>query len=243
MVTLHRHPFRHFVQSIGRPYATLLVVLLSVILVYPFLGISKWIGWIFDLVMLGLITSAMRVIKGQGRAYLHISILGITAVTFSSFGRQVDIGTFYPIGAGLRALFMWYMLFVIFTDTLGRKKVTFDTVMGASCAYILLGLAFASIYSLLEWIQPASFSIPPAPEAVTLFWGSATKELSLTYFSLLTMTTIGYGDVLPVSPLARNISVLEAMLGQLYLAIVIARLVGIEIADRVRSNAVADEPR
>ncbi|MDF3128109.1 ion channel [Kiritimatiellaeota bacterium B1221] len=237
MVTLLSRPFHHFFQSIGRPYGTLLVVLITIILVYPFLELSKWISWIFDLVMLGMISSAIRVNKGQGHASIVICLFGVSAVIFSSLGRNLGWDSFYPVGAGLRVLFLWYMLIVIFCDTLGCWNVTFDTIMGASCAYILLGLAFASVYSLLDWFQPASFQIPPSPEAIARFWGDASRELSLTYFSLVTMTTIGYGEILPVSPLARNLTVLEAMLGQLYLTVVIARLVGIEIASRIDTHA------
>ena len=93
-------------------------------------------------------------------------------------------------------------------------------IMGAICVYFLIGLIWADVFFILETLQPGSFQIPP--EQV----GQAT----LDYFSYVTLTTLGYGDITPISAPARSLSLLEAMMGQLYLAVLIARLVGIHIA-------------
>ena len=106
-----------------------------------------------------------------------------------------------------------------------------DAVLGACCVYLLLGIGWSGIYSLIEWAAPGSFNLPVAARA-----GASTGwiELELIYFSLITMTTVGYGDITPASDPARIVAAVEALLAQLYLAIIIARLVGMELVHRER---------
>ncbi len=98
-------------------------------------------------------------------------------------------------------------------------------IMGAICAYFLMGLVWAFAYSTLEFFQPGSFQMPP---------GTVNQE-TFAYYSYVTLTTLGYGEITPISAPARSFAILEAMIGQLYLAVLIARLVGIHIAQSSRS--------
>ncbi len=97
-------------------------------------------------------------------------------------------------------------------------------ILGAIVAYLLAAVAFAYLYEILELFQPGSFS--GIPDAASL------QELgdALMYFSLASLTTMGYGDIVPVSGLARPVAVLEGAFGTLYLAVMIAKLVGLHIA-------------
>ena len=128
----------------------------------------------------------------------------------------------------LRILFLGYVTGLIMWRTLRRSDVTFDTIAGAACAYTLLALVWGNIYVLLEVLHPGSFNIP----AVWLMGASHDPGAALVYFSFATLTTVGYGDITPLWPGAGGLAAGEAVVGQLYLAITIARLVGVHASQR-----------
>jgi len=104
-------------------------------------------------------------------------------------------------------------------------RVTADRIFAAVCVYMLIGFAWTFTYALLEEIAPGSFA--PLPETGQNEYVARVQELR--YFSFMTLTTVGYGDVVPRSPAARTMAVLEAVMGQIYLAVLVARLVGLHI--------------
>ena len=99
---------------------------------------------------------------------------------------------------------------------------------GAACAYTLLALVWANIYVLLEVLRPGSFNILPS----WLMGAPHDPVAALAYFSSITLTTVGYGDITPAWPGAGGLAAAEAIVGQLYLAITIARLVGLHASRR-----------
>jgi hypothetical protein len=122
------------------------------------------------------------------------------------------------------------LMFVVFRD----QTVTADTIVGAVCAYLLIGVTWGTAYALLVLISPDGLSVSPAL-AHTGGWDVPTMPFTpftplLQYYSFTTLATLGYGDVTPLSAGARALSVLEGLTGQLYLAVLIARLVGIHTA-------------
>lgn len=98
--------------------------------------------------------------------------------------------------------------------------VTSHRIMGAVAVYLLLGLGWEQGYELLHMLRPEAFAGVDA---------NAGPE-DWIYFSFVTLTTVGYGDITPVSPLARSLAVFEALTGQIYLVVMLARLVALQIA-------------
>lgn len=109
-----------------------------------------------------------------------------------------------------------------------RGNVTGDAIFGAICGYLLLGIIWGIIYSALEMMSPGSFRTNEQL-ASTLADPRQCRGL-LSYYSFVTLTTVGYGDVLPTSPIARTLAWLEAMAGQIYLAVLVAGLVGLRVS-------------
>jgi len=110
-----------------------------------------------------------------------------------------------------------------------RRAVSVDDILGSVCGYLIAAMAWANVYALFEILAPGSFSIT-APDKVGLaYWHE--RESLFAYFSLTTLTTIGYGDVTPVAPLARSLSMLEGVFGQFYIAVVVAQLVGSKLTE------------
>jgi hypothetical protein len=105
-------------------------------------------------------------------------------------------------------------------------RVTRNTILGAACGYVLLAYFFTFAYATLLSIQPdaiqgAAFKTTEIPH-----FGVIGANSQLLYFSATTLTTLGYGDILPTSPAARTLATLQMIAGQLYLAAFVARLVG-----------------
>ena len=114
------------------------------------------------------------------------------------------------------------MVFIIIYYIFDTQLVTRNIIAAALIAYLFIGLFGANVYMLVELIYPGSFSIP---HEIILKDPSVFK-----YFSFVTLTTLGYGDISPVSSQARSLCVLEALVGQIYLTVLIARLVGMKAA-------------
>jgi hypothetical protein len=107
-------------------------------------------------------------------------------------------------------------------------RITSRRLQGAVVVYLNLALIFASAFSLIWELRPASFT------NLSLVAGGPAELDTMMYFSLTTLTTTGYGDIVPVDPFARKLANLESMLGQFYLAITVARLVTLELEGRRR---------
>lgn len=123
-------------------------------------------------------------------------------------------------------------LVVVLTLTLRAGPVTFHRIQGAVAAYLLLGLLWGHAYALVASLRPHAFSgMPGAAEGARAFY----------YFSFVTLTTVGYGDILPVHPAARSLAMLEAVTGPLYLAILVARLVSLSVSPPAESEGAGAE--
>ncbi|HSG28553.1 MAG TPA: ion channel [Candidatus Krumholzibacterium sp.] len=120
------------------------------------------------------------------------------------------------------ALFLGFTAVSILSYIVRATEISRDLLFGAACIYVLIGGTWATIFMVLQTVQPGSIM-----NVVT-----GTVNLSdLVYFSFSTLTTLGYGDLIPVSTTARSLAIIEAVAGVLYIAIIISRLVGIFIAN------------
>jgi len=132
------------------------------------------------------------------------------------------------VALSMRAVFFAYTTILIVMHTLRARTVTADTIAGAACAYALTAVTWANLYEILELLRPGSFQIPSS----WLLQPSGDPSFALQYFSFITLTTVGYGDILPLNPRAGGLCIGEAVVGQLYVAIMIARLVGLQLVAR-----------
>jgi hypothetical protein len=130
--------------------------------------------------------------------------------------------------AGSRALLAAFLVLTTLTlvlDLAQATRVSVNTFYAAVCAYFLVGLVFAVAYGIVELLAPRSFT----GSAANLSFG---PDSDFMYFSLVTLATLGYGDIAPVSGMARALASLEAVVGQFYVAALVARLVGLMVAPR-----------
>ena len=114
------------------------------------------------------------------------------------------------------AAYVGFIAFHVFAAVVRTTRVTANAIMGAICVYVLVSHVFALLFFSLEVARPGSLAgLGPAPHLHEFL-----------YFSVITMTTLGFGDVIAVTPAARVLVMLEAMSGQLFMAVFVARLVG-----------------
>lgn len=138
----------------------------------------------------------------------------------------VAAGLFHALGF----LFQVFVLVVLLRAVYRERTVTTDVVAAALCGYLLLGFAFGHAYCLVEAAAPGSFrGIEPRAAGVP-------THLALNYFSFVTLTTVGYGDVTPGGDTARSLALVEAVAGQFYLAVLIADLVGKRLTQSVSAQ-------
>jgi hypothetical protein len=159
------------------------------------------------------------------RAALFVLVIGATAVRWGPFSIQATVAADLVSVAA--------MTLVVLAQTFRVGPVNVHRIQGAVAAYLLLGLAWALAYELVALLAGGAFS------GAGLGGG---ERPSLVYFSFVTLTTVGYGDVTPVHPVARSLAVAEALTGQLYPAILLARLVSLATSGRSSGPGTGEAP-
>ncbi len=174
-----------------------------------------------------IVFAALIIMIARGPAATTIAILAMALVTFGAittlFAPAADIARLSPIGNIIGGLIVG---FVVGHAVLAPGGVTIHRVVGAIVVYLNLGLIFASAYRLIWNLHPGSMT------GIDLRADSLDAAGDVLYFSFVTLTTIGYGDIVPVHPLARSLANLEGIIGQLYPATLLARLITLEIQGR-----------
>lgn len=157
-------------------------------------------------------------------------ILALVALIFSwaNLGNSNSDISFYRNLFSFAAL--TFAMVVVIVEVFSDDCVTMDTISGALCAYLLLGLTFASIYSFIDIAQPGSFISTVNATSVPL--SSDSAGLDRIYFSFITLLTVGYGDIAPLSQAAKLFTIIEGFFGQVYLVVMIARLVGMHVSQK-----------
>lgn len=155
--------------------------------------------------------------------------LGIPAVAGSIFNAATPDSPAINLGPTIFAgLFLAFLVHRILKDILVGSRLSAEKIFGAVCAYLLIGFLFSSVYVFIALVDPDAFAYSEA--LASDLKNSTSGQGVFTYFSFVTMSTLGYGDISPVSAAARSCAWIQAVLGQLYIAITIAALVGTHIA-------------
>lgn len=133
---------------------------------------------------------------------------------------------------GALTLFFGFAVVAILRNIIRRRTIRADDVVGTVCGYLLAGGAWAALYSVVDRLVAGSFQVSPSLAMQLEGWHS--RHALLDYFSLVTLTTIGYGDVTPVRAPAVSLAWMEAVFGQFYIAVVVAQLVAVHLTQTLR---------
>jgi hypothetical protein len=151
------------------------------------------------------------------------------ALTVARYALSDDTVAPYAVAFHLSAaLFLGFAVAIVVRDIFRGRTMSLDAVLGAFAGYLLLGVAWGSLYATAELVVPGSFSVNPEIRWQLADWH--LRRALFNYVSFATMASLGYNDVTAVTPLANTLTWLEAMTAQFYLAVVIAQIVGLKLA-------------
>ena len=215
-----------------RHFLVLLITILSVeiaqVLLGPALTESRLVGWLQAIV----ICVTIYAVAGKKNLTIAALILGVPVVIARAVSLSMTASEAEIVSMVLATVFLAYVAWTVMSAVMRPGRVSKDKIYGAICVYLLLGMLWANLYGILEIAEPGSFSFPERTSPATMVEQSDYRDMeqNFSYYSYVTLTTLGYGDITPVSHRARQLSWLEALFGQLFIAVTIARLVGSEIA-------------
>lgn len=224
------HPWRSFFKAPG--FLQLFLLLLACFLLTPLLLRYRLLHIAFSLVFLNGLYVSLSAAGLPSRWRSGFLAVWLVEIGFLLASRLADDpGTELVLFSASRATAL-LLLIACVTGTLryvlASPRVTLDTIFAAIVAYQLAALAFAALYHLIAALAPHSFAFPQAASGE----GREGLLVQLIYFSFVTIATLGYGDIVPRAPLTQMIAAVEATLGQFYIAVVIAWLVGLHAAQR-----------
>jgi len=168
-------------------------------------------------------------LRGAGRLYSAGMLVAITGIVLSILSVVRESDMLHVIT--LLAMFVFLLLATInaFRQIAVGNDISLNRIVGAVCVYLLLGVMWSLAYNVLEYLQPDSFK--GLTELVSPVWNP-----DWIYFSFVTITTLGYGDITPLTQTARSLTVAEAIVGQFYIAVLVAGLVSAYISSKRDSN-------
>jgi hypothetical protein len=233
MSILERLRNRIHAKTRNLTHIELLVMLVAIMVIQSVLeSESRAERIVLNLSLFGLVLSGIRSLSSsRSRTSLAIAF-GVTALVASLLTEISDSGPLVDISYVCYLLVLLLLLTALSESVFSLGPTSLDRIVGAISIYFVMVLAWAFAYALLEVHRPESFLLTEdVREGIN---PSLINEMF--YFSATTLTTLGYGDVVALSKPARTLAVLEAMSGQMYVAVVIAYLVGQHISERVREQ-------
>lgn len=216
-------------KFITNKYSFLFVAILFLFITLPFINDTKFS--LLPLLFLALTLSVLWTLNLK-KQVLRICVYLVLAICvydllLAELGYTLEETTSNVLNF-LRlctyALFLLIVILILLVKTFTVKKVSWDTIQGGISLYFLIGLFWAFIFQILTLINPSALSLLNTPSTFS----------DLMYFSFTTLTTLGYGDITPVTDFARNMTVLESTLGQIFLTVFVARLVGLYLGQSKR---------
>lgn len=209
-----------------RGFVFLLATLLFMLAIVPFLESWGSLHTFFNIFLSAVLVSAVYALSQKIRDFVAAVVLAIPMLLSIWSDYFVRSDALFLTGRICGILFIGFTIFHILRHIFQQQEITIDTIAGAAAVYLLFALMWAFIYIVLERLEPGSF----ATSSVQSLEG---RNIFL-YFSAVTITTLGYGDITPVTYIARSMAILEAVVGQLYLVVLVSWLVGMYVSKKSR---------
>jgi len=198
----------------------LLVALAALLIGYPYFENSRTGAFLGGVASLLTLTGAIFAVRTKRWTLWVALALALATVAASAKAFLGGVRGDWIVEATFSAFYA-FMAVAVFLEVITTSRVTSDTMYGAVCVYLLVGMAFGSLYDLIETLHPGSFQIN-----VDTAVPAVIRWRTLIFFSFMTLTTIGLGDVTPTTVQTQSLTAIEGVIGVLYLAVLIARIVG-----------------
>ena len=210
-------------------------------------------------VLFVVMLSGLNAISNRRRELIVGICLAVPAVALNGIGLALSNFALYLASELVYLAFFIYLAILMLRWTLQKHEVDLETIYGAVSVYLLMALIWGLAYYTVALTNPGSFHFPEVDElaqiqtmrAADTYRDSSGSEVAgwrdisnsaqgtMMYYSFVTLTTLGYGDIFPASDATRILAMLEATLGQLYLVILVARLVGLYTAQEMERGRKA----
>jgi Ion channel len=207
------------------PFLYLLITELVLIVVFPLTVGSGAEAHFFRLFVTALFAVAMYTVLGDRRITAVALTLGIPPVAIYAANSLGYVPRLHLLAMIMGSLYLMFMTGIFVYEVLLHPAVTSDTLYGAIAAFLLVGFTCGLIFAAIQLVSPGSFrdTVEPAREI---------RPPELVFFSFTTLTTVGYGDIVPRHGFAKSIAILESLMGVLYPAVFVGRLIGLHSAAR-----------
>lgn len=217
--------FNFFQHILRGEFTYLFIALLMFFVLFPFLDEYHLGRFMLDIFLTLVLLASIYAVAGRRPVLVAAIVLAVPflAGTWLSYALKMD--SLRLMGSVFGVILFALTLVSIIGRILQTTRVTADTIYGGISVYLLFGLLVGLLFIILETLQPGSFRNVVEHDA-------NNTNVRLFYYSFVTLTTLGYGDIVPLSPPTQMLSALEAASGQIYLAVLIARLVGLHINQR-----------
>jgi voltage-gated potassium channel len=209
-------------------FLIMLLALVGVILFHPMIDNIVHIQFLIEIFISLLFLSCILAVSFKKRHPIIAALLALPTFTIMWTSHFIDIGGFEHVKNLFGMLFMLYLTILFLEHFFRQNEINREVIFGSLVVYLLMGLMWGYGYTLLEHLLPGSFTHPASLSELNLD--------SLDYFSFVTMTTLGYGDIIPASDSARAMVMTQTVSGQVYLAVLVARLVGLNIAQELKKK-------
>ncbi|MDF7800861.1 potassium channel family protein [Pontiellaceae bacterium B1224] len=211
-------------------FSLLLINMVGLFFLVPLIGTSqKAIDQIFGWFSIAVLISCLRAIARSRHFFIFMIFMTVINVILSSSELLVhNEGTpFLMVVLGFKIAYFILIFMSIMHFVLNNDDVTGDKICGAISAYLLMGVIWSFVYTVFYHMDPDSFSVPQewlSTHTINSYWS--------IYFSFTTLTTLGYGDITPTKPLTQSYAVMQAALGQIFLGVIVARLIALHISKK-----------
>lgn len=228
----------------GGRYIWLMTAFLMLLIVGPLVGRLEVLAqslYVGDFVLVLLLLASVRTFFDSRKHFIRCLSLAFVALVLGILTRVVALDLrlgFAVAGHGTEVLLLAYLILLIASGIFTRDEVDTDTICGSITVYLLMAGVFSVLYTIILELDPNAFRIPADIDDPD---GSLGPDRLMAYYSLVTITTLGYGDITPRGELARSLANLESLIGQLYLTVLVARLVGRHISTSIAERSVSSD--
>ncbi|MEM1078100.1 MAG: potassium channel family protein [Pseudomonadota bacterium] len=204
----------------------LLTSLISAFILPPFFGSSTFLLHLLVMLSLTFVLLSVLPFKRQFLLLAPMVFIELFATANLTINDSADaLILFYAVSG----IFFGTLVLLFVLQLFSPSRVDGNLLLASINTYFALGVTFAMVFGLIDHMVPGSFSISISSD-------DTPNSTEFMYFSLVTLSTLGYGDVLPVSDQARTLAAIEALAGQVYLTIAVARLVGMHVSSSESSR-------
>jgi hypothetical protein len=197
----------------------LFMTLLALIALAPFIETEREGILIRYMISSLVILAAVAAVGRSVLSFVVVLALAAPALGLRWLSRDLDSPVLFDLALRFDAAVYAAATLLLLRYVFDREVLTSDRLWGAASAYLMIGVLWGLFYSIIDRAVPQSFAIRGSPESLQL--------LDQLYFSFGTLTTSGFGDIVPLTQVARTAAMVEGIVGQLFIAILIARLVGV----------------